>query len=381
VNNSLPFSVNEAKPPGCRLGPERTQAALRLDEYLRTKVLETGDRVLGRTSIYLDTCYWIRLRDAFMGRNGNDVFVKLLVKLRSAVRDGKAICPFAADLFAEVMKQSADCRMANLIDELSQGIALQPEHERVATEILYCFWRSHGVTALEPLSRLVWTTSSYVLGFTFPSISCLGADDELSVQKGFTDHMWNLGFARQMAALSDWPERLNPDYASLAEKLNILNAAHSKNLRSFKQIHVVEFAGILEFYLPQIIDIWPYLHEQKHRTPAPKSKAAEFKKSGRMWMTRLQECFRRNKLGEQLPTLVIRSGLAAALRWNRKRRYEANDFHDFGHAAAALVHFDMFATERSLHHLITTELKYDRKYKTTVYSEPSRVLAAVAGIK
>ncbi len=354
-----------------------------LEQHRRAKVLETGERVLRRRAVYLDTNYWIMLRDAYMGRSNDQTFQRLLETLRSAVRNEKAICPFAFDIFSEVMKQSADCRTAtaNLIDELSEGVTLQPANERIATEILHCFLRTQrGVETLEPLSKLVWTSSSYVVGFIFPSLPGLPPETELALQKSYTDSLWNLGFSHAAACLGDLPGDINNGNDVMAEKLNYLNAAHSGDFRSFKQLHIVEFSGFLDFYLPNIIGVFQSLYENKHGVQPAADQIAAFDRSGRQWASLLQESFRKNKLGEHLPTIVIKSGLAAAVRWNRIRKYKANDFYDFGHAAAALPYFDFFATERSLHHLVTTELNYDEKYGAVVYHDPSQFLAAIEGI-
>jgi hypothetical protein len=358
----------------------RAHPDVSIERHHRAKVLETGERVLRRKAVYLDTNYWIMLRDAYMGRSTDRTLVRLLEVLRSAVRNEKAICPFAYDIFSEVMKQSADCRTvtANLIDELSEGVALQPAHERIATEILHCFLKTQrGVEAVEPLSKLVWTSSSYVVGFIFPGVPGLSPEDELAIQKSYTDSLWNLGFAHAATCLGDLPDNLKNRNAALAEKLNSLNAAHSGGIRSFKQLHIVEFSGFLDFFLPEIIGVFPYLYENEHHMPPAEDQIAAFDRSGRQWAALLQESFRKNKLGEHLPTIIIKSGLAAAVRWNRNRQYKANDFYDFGHAAAALPYFDFFATEKSLHHLVTTELKYDRKYGTIVHCDPSQFLAAM----
>jgi len=49
-----------------------------------------------------------------------------------------------------------------------------------------------------------------------------------------------------------------------------------------------------------------------------------------------------------LRTLHIGASLHAALRWDKQRRFKPNDFHDFGHATAAIGYCDAFFTEAPL---------------------------------
>jgi hypothetical protein len=352
-----------------------------IDQHFRKKVLEAGSRVGSRRSFYLDTRYWIFLRDADMGRARNAIHSRLLIALRAAVTEGRAICPFAADIFAEVLKQTDQATRratAQVIDELSEGIALQPEKERVATEILHCVQRARrGESAVQPLKNLVWTAPAFVLGYVFPTWDGVPASEALAVQKSFTDSAWRTSLSEIIESLGVMPENIASGWTKLADRLNALNASHTHEIRSFKQLHTDEFAGVLEHYLPEISEIGPYLfHTELGGTLGP-ADAEQVTEAGRRLAALLREAFRRNRLGTQVPTMIIRSGLAAAVRWDRTRRYSANDFHDFGHAAAALPYFDCFATEKPLHNLITKTLKYDQQYGATVFHQPQSFLEAI----
>src|SRR6266576_5481983 len=63
-----------------------------LERYVRAKVLETADRALARKRIYLDTRYWVALRDVQLQRTRNAIDKELLDTLIQLVRGGKAIC-------------------------------------------------------------------------------------------------------------------------------------------------------------------------------------------------------------------------------------------------------------------------------------------------
>lgn len=97
-----------------------------------------------------------------------------------------------------------------------------------------------------------------------------------------------------------------------------------------------------------------------------------------VWIFR--DAFAKGTLGNQLPSVVIKSGLYAAIRWNRGRLYKGNDLHDFGHASAALFYYDYFATDAGLHHLISNELGYDKKFGVKVVDKVQELLRELSAI-
>src|ERR1051325_11371440 len=128
-----------------------------LEGYVRSKMLATADRVLARKKVYLDTRFWILMRDVFLGRSKDRLHKQISEKLCQLVTAGRVICPINADTLAELLKQrDATTRLATakLIDELSLGAALQSAEERVRTELMHCVQLSlRGQVALEPLER------------------------------------------------------------------------------------------------------------------------------------------------------------------------------------------------------------------------------------
>jgi hypothetical protein len=355
-----------------------------LQSHFRAKVLATADRLLPRKLIYLDTRYWITLRDVQLGRPRTSVDGELLTTLTNLVKAGKVICPINANLFAELLKQRDDktrVATAQLIDELSLGVALQPEEERIGTEIHHCaLLNQRDADALEPLNRLVWTSVSYVLGFTNPEMDALTPAEKLACDKAFMDYFWGLPFADQISTLGPAPEYLNTRWDLIAERINTETKKHGKNPGSFKELHLHEFVGYLEGYLPTMTRIVQDMATQAAGIAPSSVETAASEEGGKTLLRILSETFRQDKLGKQLPTVVIKSALYAAVRWNMKRQFTGNDLHDFGHASAALPYFDYFATDKGLKHLITNELKYDQKYDVVVMSEPRDFLSRMKEI-
>jgi hypothetical protein len=351
------------------------------EDYRRKKELECADIVMARKAVYLDTRFWIHLRDAELGKPISPIFVQLLTVIRRGVAEGKLVCPFAADMLAEVYKQSdRTTRLATalLIDELSLNVALKSEPERLSIEL------HHGIQAVrsnalpqEPLNRLVWTYPSFVVGHTKPNSTAFDAATELAVQKSFLDYMSRLSFSHQVLGIKEDATKLgkfNQMWDELAERLNHLNAANSDETKLRKQIKTDEFTGALEACIPALQDVIRKIFMCELNEHTNDQMEAGIERVTNQIGGMICEAFRLGRLKNNFPTLTIRSALATAVRWDQKRKYKRNDFHDFGHAAAALPYFDVFATEKSLRHLLVTDLKFDAKFAVAIECDPEAIL-------
>lgn len=344
-------------------------------------MLATANRVLARKIVYLDTRFWILLRDVALGRPRDSLHEQILGRLRELIADGKVICPINADTLAELLKQrdpATRLATATLIDELSLGAALQSSEERVRTELMHCVQLSvRGPATLEPLERLVWTSPAYVLGHTFPMLQSLPEDELLAWQKAFTDYLWDFSLADQMPYLKDMAQAVNCQWDAIADKLNREIKEHDKKLRPLSELHLHEFRGGLELYLPTLEKILSRVYEnQMGAAPAAETR----QQSARQLINGLVEALRTGTIGRQLPSLIIRAGLHASVRRNRGRQFTGNDLHDFGHATAALGYSDYFATDKSLCHLVVNELKFDQRYETAVVAAPRDLLGLLTQI-
>src|SRR5436190_16891754 len=83
-----------------RARPSVTAAA---HEHARRVAL--GHEVLQRQRVYLDQCYWLRLREAMLGRTQDPALVALLALLRNSVHEGRRMCPISQATFFELFKQ------------------------------------------------------------------------------------------------------------------------------------------------------------------------------------------------------------------------------------------------------------------------------------
>jgi len=97
-----------------------------LETYVSRARIALGKALTCKTLVYLDTNYWIMLRQAANDAEANRAHTGLLDMLRRRVASGVLLCPISASTFLELMKQ-ADPRSrlstSSLIDELSRGVA------------------------------------------------------------------------------------------------------------------------------------------------------------------------------------------------------------------------------------------------------------------
>lgn len=98
----------------------------------------------------------------------------------------------------------------------------------------------------------------------------------------------------------------------------------------------------------------------------------------RQWHAFLAEAFKKDEVKDALRTLHINTSLHAAVRWNKAQRFEANDFHDFHHAAAALGYCDVFLTERGLKSMVTaSHIALDTRYGCRVAADVREGISAL----
>lgn len=138
--------------------------------HVRSRLLEQGRSIAGRKRLYLDKCFWVRMRDEDLGLQRSASGKALLEALRSEVRSRALICPITDVLFLELLNQS-DLKTrratAQLIDELSCGVSLIPEQERFELEVSTLVLSKLGFQAV-PVVHQVWSRVAFVLGIQHP---------------------------------------------------------------------------------------------------------------------------------------------------------------------------------------------------------------------
>lgn len=322
-------------------------------EYVRNKKIELGKKVSQHKLIYLDMNYWIILRDALLGRRADHKSVSLLNNLRLYAEKHKIICPISESVFIELLKQQdpqTRRKTAELIDELSLGVALAPEVERIGTEFAHFFYSHDERCSIYPLKWLIWVKLSYVFGVEYPMNTILGPAEELIIQKSFVDQMWDCSLTKILDILADAQP---PAFYSeaLASRLNEGKEEYAREIRSFEHAYAKEIEGVLGLYMPVACKILEDMYERCNGV-TPRISDTERKKHERQLLSIFMQAFRKIKIAKLLPTLHIHALCHASMRWNIGQKFNKNDFYDFHHAAAAVPYCDVFLTESPLRTLL-----------------------------
>ena len=362
-------------------GIERHRATphISTDQHVKNRIVRLGRSLDGRAAIYLDTKFWIRLRDADMGIPAMDGAGELLDLLRDLTKAGKVFCPISASVFVEVMKQSdGNTRLATarVIDELSLGVTLIAKERRAKTELAHFI---HSFTlerdSLHPLHHLIWTKLAYALDFRYPSSPALDAESDLAVQKAFVDLMWTIPLADAVTIMGQGMPTELTDYGEVATRLNLMKVLHPRKGRSFVQTYATELEDQIGDLGDAVMDIVCDLAaESGRRTPLRGS--PEWADMRKMWNGILFDALKKKgRARQQLRSLHINTSLQAAFLWDEKRRFQSNDVYDLEHAVAALAHCQAFFTEHSLRATVTAKhVALDKLYGCAVISEVSEAM-------
>jgi hypothetical protein len=192
------FSDAELTEMRSSFAKHKAEPNVSVDEYVRARRIELGRSLDHRRPVYLDLRYWIILRDALLNRTADPTAKTLLDLLRRQVRAGRIFCPISGAVFLELLKQkdlSTRSATAQLIDDLSLGVTLAPEPERIGTELAHFLYSQRDQQALYPLQWLVWSKLSDVLDVVHPTDTGFQPQTELMIQKAFFDHMWGMSLA------------------------------------------------------------------------------------------------------------------------------------------------------------------------------------------
>jgi hypothetical protein len=228
------FTADELDWVHQRMAHHSGNSAQSIDEYVRAQCIRLAATVMRRRRVYLDTCYWIRLRDADLGRKVAAGDQQLLAALRSHVREGRLLCPINDATIYEVHKQSDDSTRgatAELIDELSTGVAIRTQRDRMATELARMLHRRAGLDTLDS-SLPAWVPVSTVLGEQHPVTAAFPDDVQLALQKGVYDLMSRIRLS-DMTRLTGKVPRDEQHSDRVARDLHAANQQHAGEHATF----------------------------------------------------------------------------------------------------------------------------------------------------
>lgn len=325
------------------LEAHRREPHVTWNAHRRTRQAEFWRMVEPRKRIYLDTRYWVFLRDAVMGRAKRPVHGDLLAVLQRLVTSGTAICPLSDSAMFELHKQTdPDTRvaMARVMDALSVGATIQNGMERMRTELVRFFYRVIVEQRVPgPPMEHVWLKAGHFLGSATPVFENVDAAENLAISKAFFDLLWAVS-VEEMLTDSDWVED-DTAFRWAATRMTESSRQHAAEVTSFEQLYLAEVAGIVDASAQVIDDAFIEIAAAQGATSTSQLDAD----ISRQHRNAVYNVIRLGKAGTGLPQIQIEAGIHAAIRWLRHRAFQANDFYDIYHATAALPYCDVFLTE------------------------------------
>lgn len=345
---------------------------LSLDPFFDKVRRDCGDFMLQRVRIYLDTKYWIFMRDVLTG-NADHTKREIYNSLLRLVENDKVICPLSGHIFLELLKrQNLEDRKysAAVMDNLSRGYSFIWPTEIFGQELISFIRNAQAKRlGLPPFdsSRLVWTRTPFMFGEVYPQ------------------HPYSDKFPHEFSRfkLVDIIRGLPLDYPTtnddeLVERLNKGKDANQK-WENLHELFMDEVAGVLDVCNDELLKIWEYLLKNDAHLSFSKEdilKHGDTKKLKNL----IYRTFDANKIGVDLPFIRIHASIHAYVRLNKAQRYKLNDLIDYGHSSCALPYCQYFFSEHPLTDLINEKTKLSSLYTTTVLSKEEDVLNCLSRI-
>lgn len=357
----------------------RSQPEVSFDEHVRNKKIELGRSLEGLKAIYLDTRYWIFIRDALLEKPQHSCHTKLLNLLRELVNQKKIFCPISDVTLVEILKQTdpnSRRALALLVDELSFGISFCPEEERTGTELAHFLYSSiFEKQNLYPLRWLIWTKITNVLSTPQVSVPWVNEVENLVIQKAFFDHLWDVSYSVMIETMGIEKTLPKMPYDELAIKMNTLNQSHSNEVRRYKATYLREFAGALDSKMDVVKDISETIRKKIDKSPVSSDSNNIL---GKHLFSIFTEAARKELVSEILPTFHINAHCHASIRYDKQRKLNGNDIPDFHHARTALPYCVAFLTENPLKVLLSSgNAKLDKNYSCKIISDSAEALVFV----
>ena len=343
------------------------------NKYLQQKQVEIGKSIRNHKIIYLDTNYWIKLRNQAKKENSEDRV--LFDKLTDLVESNRCIIPVSEITFYEILKQSDINSLkdsANLIDNLSKGISIISESERRHLEFVNFVREKTGGTMLN-LQEAVWTKLSLnILYKVFLKY------DSNMLSNEFIDFLSNISFEKMIIQLQSTGNLTPFKFKDDVDALNIAKEKYKTENKTFNEMYLSELGGYLEVFETDLNDSMEYVFFLDYgRFPTDKEKENINPRHCRNMIYNLSKY---NKLNNELPSFRIFPELNSSIRWNKDRKYkDGNDTLDFLHTSSALPYFDFFFTERELKTIIVQQ-KLDKLYNCKVESKETEILKIIDSI-
>ncbi|MDX1727924.1 hypothetical protein LOC50_16440 [Pseudoalteromonas sp. SCSIO 43095] len=317
--------------------------------------------------VYLDTKFWIILRDVQLNNVSCAKKIKLYNTIIELNESRKIIIPISHYVLNEFVKQKDKDTLKECFDlilQLSGNISIRDYHERIFEElILFITLIKNGElnTKLDVISQYVWTPIPY----TFGKFVCSDGDD-VSYDEIVQDAIFECKTidSKFLSMILDKSESMS-DYP---DPTCMINAKRKDKYGSSAKNQCSEFylalkKGLIANALKEVMG--SYNEENVNQI-----------------FIMLNNLKYKNKLGNFLPTLNTYSTLLSTWLVEQQSNIKVNHYFDIHHASAALPYFDVFLTEKSLKDAIQrVSPKYLSFNKCKVGSTPEEAIEILNSIK
>jgi hypothetical protein len=338
----------EGPPPGFDKFDESVRRHLAtphitLAQHRRGKIAELLKLLDGRKIIYLDTKFWVYLRQPSLSR-AQDTIREIKRLLYAGVEAGKLICPMSFPIYLELQTQPIELRLetAKIMDDLSLGVSLDgPEHVYGTELTRFFIENSSHLRHLAWTVVTAWTKIGTLFGESYPPRGILPEPMETAMDKALFDKLWN-ATVTDMATLDEEP--MKP--TSVAEQINEERKQFPRDGKSFQALYGDELHGLLDFNkhlieasLRDIAGLVLNPAQISTSTAPDQVPTAAF-----VSLVKQATTMRRGQLG--IPMQRTQAALHAFLRLDEQRPFQTNDANDIRHTASAMAYSDVFLTER-----------------------------------
>ncbi|WP_213609851.1 hypothetical protein [Pseudoalteromonas sp.] len=334
----------------------------------REKCISRHFKIKGKIKVYLDTKYWLILRDVQLGKNTCPKKLKIYKIIMELNKSKKVIFPISQYVLNEFVKQRDRRTLEesfNLILQLSENISIRTYKERIFEEVI-SFIKDVADKKLNFNSKVnnqhVWTSIPYSFGkFVIRTKNNDPFDEEVQ-RVVFEFESVDRIFLNIILEKSE-------DNGNFPDPTGVLNAKRSDRFKNTLKNQSFEFYSGLERGL--VVNAFTEAFGSSYK-----------KKDIETALIALNNLKYKNKLGNVLPTLNTYSTLLTTWLIEQNSKIKINHYFDIHHATAALPYFDIFLTENSLKDAIRRVTpKYLEFNKCTVGSTLEEAIEILISLK
>lgn len=317
------------------------------EQYRLRRYHELLNFINSRKKIYLDTKFWVWLREPSNSPKPEKT-LRLLVLLWRGVKSGKFLCPVSYPAFKElanIFPKEKRLIQAKLMDTLSLGIGLRNPFDIFESEYLQTIVKYQKQLSISLWITPVWGPIGHIIGELYPQMPLLPQEFMEEGKKIMLEAGWIIKM--QELAMSD---EYSDTKLKTAAKINKMRRDYPRDGKSFKQLFEDELHGALEANATHIEKAF---FSFARVAGIPENQLGPVDQRNRnAFINLFREASLRKRDPEIIPSQRISAALHAAIRMDDSRPLKENDLDDISHSSVAAAYCDLFLTERSFSELL-----------------------------